>query len=186
MDATDDRDWRYQQIMARLQKRQVRAPANSATDELAAALDAVGAMHLLEARGRGAIWGWYGYGPKVAREASNWVGVVGWWRRSSFYAYERLKLLGIWALRAKDEGERCVIILGERELAFRGAFHNPESLHRQLRRDFRAYYVGESSPPATPLLSLPYEARQRLAARLRLEAAIDEWAAALAAQASIQ
>ena len=128
MDATDDRDWRYQQIMARLQKRQVRAPANSATDELAAALDAVGAMHLLEVRGRGAIWGWYGYGPKVAREASNWVGVVGWWRRSSFYAYETAENCSAFgAFRAKDEGERCVIILGERELAFRGAFHNPES-----------------------------------------------------------
>ena len=186
MGATDDHEWRYQRIMARLRERQVKVPADLVTDELSAALDAVGAMHLLEARGRGAIFGWYGYGPKVAREAPNWVGVIGWWRRSSFYAYERLKLLGIWAVRAKDEEKHCAISLGERELAFRGAFHNPESLHRQLRRDFRAYYVGESSPPATPLLSLRYEASQRLAVRLRLEAAIGEWAAALAAQSSVQ
>ena len=186
MDTRDQRLMRHQSIMARIKGRNARGKTASVSDAPSIVLDAVGAMHLLEAYGRGAIVGWYGYGPKVIRGDPNWVGVIGWWRRSSFYSYGWIKLLGIWSKRLSDDDETCNMILGERELAFRGAFHNPESLHMQLHRDYRSYYVGDSSPPENPLLSLPYEAGQRLSIRLQLGEAIRKWAETLADQSSVQ
>lgn len=186
MDTRDQRLMRYQSIMTRIKSRNTSGETPSAGDELTIVLDAVGAMHLLEAHGRAAILGWYGYGPKVTRGDPNWMGVIGWWRRSSFYSYGWIKQFGIWSKRINDDDEMCSIILGERELAFRGAFHNPESLHMQLHRDYRTYYVGDSSPPEDPLLSLPYEASRRLSIRLQLGDAVRKWAEALADHSSVQ
>lgn len=185
---------RYHEIMARIARPGPPFAREKGGDALASALDALGAFALLEAQGRSVIPGWYGYGPKVKRAKSDpnapgqsaWVGVLGWWRRSSFFAYERLYLLGIWAKRPAGEAEDCEIILGERRLAFRGAYHNPESLHRQLRRDFSEYYAGDVAPPALPLLRLSYQPVSRLSTRLRLETAISEWAEKMAAHASRQ
>ncbi len=181
----EKRERRYREIMGRLGRLEVSPQEQGKVDEPATALDAIGAMHLVERYGRGAIEGWYGYGPKVIRDRyDDWLAVLGWWKRNSFYAFERLKLLGIWAQRCDDGFLK--IVLGERELAFRGSFHNPESLHQQLKADYRSYYVGGRAPPSKAMLVVTYEASQRLAIRLRLEKCIGEWAKVVAAQSSRQ
>lgn len=149
-------------------------------------LDAVGAVYLLETYTRNAIAGWYGYGPKVKKAVPDWVGVIGWWRRSSFYSYESIKQLGIWSQKTETNALESEIILGVRELAFKGSFYNPESLHMQLHHDYQIYYVGEESPPEKTLFRSQYEASQRLSIRLQLGEAIRKWAEELVDQASRQ
>ena len=146
-------------------------------------LDDVGAFDLLETYLRGAIDGWYGYGPKVLPQEADGMAAIAWWRRGSFFSFERIKLMGIWSLRQGANSSSYELILGEREWAYKGLFHNPESLHMQLQKDYRIYYVGEDSPPKQPLLRIPYEAKQWLKIRLQLADAIQRWAAGMADQA---
>ena len=186
MDLINQRRLRYQQIMARIKRRDRANKQYDTKGELDTILDAVGAVYLLETYTRNAIAGWYGYGPKVKKAAPDWVGVIGWWRRSSFYSYESIKQLGIWAQKTETNALESEIILGVRELAFKGSFHNPESLHKQLYHDYRIYYVGEDSPPKKPLFRSQYEASQRLSIRLQLGEVIRKWAEGLVDQVSRQ
>lgn len=157
-----------------------------ASDASTQVLDEVGAIYLLETHLQGAIRGWYGYGPKVIQHDPDWIAAVAWWRRRSFHSYESIKLLGIWSLQREPDSPAYELILGERNWAYKGMFHNPESLHMQLKKDYRIYYVGEDSPPKQPLLRIIYAARQRLNIRLQLADAIQRWAEGMAAQAFLQ
>ena len=186
MDPINQRKLRYQQIMARIKSRDRAKKQIDTKDELDAILDSLGAVYLLETFTRNAITGWYGYGPKVKKAVPDWVGVLGWWRRSSFYSYESITQLGIWSLKSETNVPESEIILGVRELAFKGSFHNPESLHMQLHQDYRIYYVGEDSPPETTLFRSQYTESRRLSIRLQLGEEIRKWAEELADQASRQ
>ena len=186
MNPLQQRKLRYQQIMARIERHDREKTQAVSKDELSKILDEVGAISLLETYARSAIEGWYGYGPKVRQAIPEWVGVIGWWRRSSFYAYESIQQLGIWSRHTDTNADETELLLGVRELAFKGSFHNPESLHIQLQHDYRIYYVGEDSPPEKTLFHSHYEASQRLSLRLQLGEAIRNWAEALVHQASRQ
>lgn len=158
----------------------------SASDASTRVLDEVGAFYLLETYLHGAIRGWYGYGPKVIQHDPEWIAALAWWRRRSFHSYESIKLLGIWSLQLKQDGSAYELILGERNWAYKGMFHNPESLHMQLKKDYRIYYVGEDSPPKQSLVRITYVASQRLNIRLQLADAIQRWAEGMTDQASLQ
>jgi hypothetical protein len=188
-------DSRYDEILRRIQQRKAEEANKPKQDALAAVLDGVNALGVLEAVKKRPPAGLTVFGPRAFRKAIHidlsaaakqtaaspddgpWLGTVIWHKPKGYGHYDVLGLLGIWAVQ---NGEAIHLIVGTRQLAFSAPVFNPESYHNHLRRGFSLYYAGEPSPPEDDtgdsiLLRASYDITERLALREAVEAAVKAW-----------
>jgi hypothetical protein len=171
-------DNRYEDILRRIeQKRREEANAPALSD-LTRTLDEVNALGFLERVRKRDLQSINCYGPKAFQSnrfaESLWAGAVLWHKPRGYYHFQTLGLLGIWVYPQADQ---VMVMLGEKDLAFKGPIFNPESYYHHLKRRFDMYYDGDASP--TPASNQPYtaayDAGERLAVRAILEAKIADW-----------
>ena len=165
--------------------RRVRQPGRRASmrvqgiaDDLGGVLDEINAWGLLsvwqEAQHRDIT----PYGPDAFRGfiPRAWVGVALWYKQKGYYFYDRLRLLGIWALRSEADGTE--IVCGLRVLRYSLPFFSAESYYHRIRREFRTCYKDNGRPPETAalLFSDEWDPARRLEIRHALEETLQQWA----------
>jgi hypothetical protein len=176
---------RYEDILRRIQERKAQEAVQPKQDVLAAVLDEVNALGVLEEVKKRPPVPLSCFGPKVFRKTivcasqdAYWVGTVLWHKPRGYGQYQILGLLGIWALEG-DEG--VTLVVGTRQLAFSAPIFNPESYYHHMRRGFSLYYAGSPSPPDAQgkdnerLYETLYRAGERLTIRDAIEAAVQQW-----------
>ncbi len=144
------------------------------TDHLADALNAINAAGMLAEAQRQFPSTYLCYGPKTVKGDSSvpYLGSVIWYRPAGYYDYEKLTILGIWALHS-DQDMR--ILLGTASLDYVLPFYQPEHYQYELRKDFVKFYGNRVPPPAKPLHTLIYASDKRLEQRLLLEKLVSQW-----------
>lgn len=147
-------------------------------DDLGRVLDETNAWGLLAAQQEAQHRDISVFGPDVFRGylPRAWVGVALWYKQKGYYFYDRIGLLGIWALRG-DEG--ADIACGLRRLHYSLPFFSAESYHHRIRREFRSGYKDDGRPPpvAARLYTSAWHPERRLEIRRELEEALLLWAA---------
>lgn len=105
-----------------------------------------------------------------------WVGVALWYKRKGYYFYDRLRLLGIWALR--NEADGIDVVCGLRTLHYSLPFFSAESYYHRIRREFRTCYKDNGRPPEATAIrySSNWDPARRLDIRRELEETLQQWA----------
>lgn len=180
----DDPEARYAEILRRIEGRKQNNNAPKQND-LAAILDGLNALGVLEELRKKKLRTISIYGPKATRgqieiegKAWQWAGAVTWYKARGYHHYRTLTLLGIWALEIEDGAQ---IIIGSKTMEFDAPVFNPESYYREIKKRFDLYYKGDGTPPpeSGQLYSTFYDANERLALRDTVESTLATWAAEL-------
>lgn len=129
------------------------------TDPLARIFDDLNIMDTLEALCRRAP---LCYGPKVIRSAVPSMGVVVWQRPAGYHGYKTLRLVGVWL---SPRGEKVMVAVGVKLLAFGAPFYDADAYHKLIRKNYDLYYRDDNKPPTHPAYSVPYDVDQRLELR---------------------
>ncbi len=148
-------------------------------DELGSVLDQVNAWGLLATQQESQHRDITPFGPDVFRGflPRAWAGVALWYKQKGYYFYDRIHLLGIWALR-RDE-DSIAIVSGLRALHYTLPFFSAESYYHRIQREFRTCYMDNGQPPVATAsrYTAVWEPARRLEIRRELEELLLQWAA---------
>lgn len=191
---SDDPEVRYAEILRRIAQRQAKEASLPKKDALSQVLDAINAVGFLADAKRRPPKGVRCYGPKVFQSKISplsvqvrlspsvlWMGAVIWHKPGGYFHYERLGLLGVWAVGAAEGHD---VVVGTRSLPFTAPVFNPESYYHHIKRKFDIYYSAEASPPNgespahegdTVLYRAHYEESRRLLIREAIEKTLAQW-----------
>jgi hypothetical protein len=176
-------DSRYEDILRRIQQRKAQEAVQPRQDALAAVLDEVNALGVLEEVKKRPPVPLSCFGPKVFHKTwslstsqdAYWLGAILWHKPRGYGQYQTLGLLGIWVVEAE---EGVTLVVGTGQLAYTAPIFNAESYYHHLRRGFSLYYAGSPSPPAQGsgrLYETLYRSGERLAIRAAVESAVHNW-----------
>lgn len=180
----DDPEARYAEILRRIEGRKQNNNTPKQND-LAAILDGLNALGVLEGLRKKKLRTISLYGPKAVRgqmdiegKAWQWAGAVTWFKPRGYHHYRTLTLLGIWAVEVETGTQ---IIIGSKTMEFDSPVFNPESYYREIKKRFDLYYKGDAAPPpeSGQLYVTTYDAGERLALRDTVETTLAAWAAEL-------
>jgi hypothetical protein len=172
---------RYRDIKRQLQENAPQPAAAKHDDELGRVLDELNAWGFLEAQQQRRHEKVSCFGPGHFRGylPITWAGVGVWYKQRGYYYYDRIQLVGIWALRSLPE--QIEVVLGVRDLIYAMPFFNPESYYRRIQQEFRTFYKDSGAPPsaAQQRYSTNYDPTRRLEIRRALEDELIIWATEL-------
>lgn len=170
---------RYRDLKQQIKPRETPPPQAELNDALGRALDDLNAWGFLEDQQQAQHRTITCFGPGVFRGylPVAWVGVAIWHKPRGYYFYDTLGLLGIWALRAGQDG--IEIVIGTRALTYTLPFFNPESYYRRIQKEFRTFYKDSGSPPPADQCryNACYDPARRLDIRRDIEEELICWAA---------
>jgi hypothetical protein len=159
--------------VAHLRRLHDEAPLRAAQSGLAAVLDGLNALDMLDRLRDSGLSKLLSGGP-LAVQGTNpapWVGAVIWQRAPGYFGYRTLALYGLWSLQT---GDGIRLRAGVRHLAYALDFFEPDAYHKRIRREFAIYYADDGVPPLEDAATWvsPYRAEDRLTLRAEAAAAL--------------
>jgi hypothetical protein len=159
-------------------KPSVTRPLSAVKDDLGGALDALNAWGYLEEWKEGKLKKMTCFGPDVFRgyTPTAWAGVILWSKPRGYYHYDTLYMVGVWAIRAKNEG--IDVLVGTKEAAYSQPFYNAEAYNFRIQKEFKTLYQDNGAPPGEDryLYQTHYEPTKRLEIRQMIEKTLKQWA----------